>query len=180
MPGSWAHLAARFVDVVSSVALDPVERRTVEGWLRPGEDALFFSQSVADQRHGHTAALRIEQRAPDRLDLIRAALLHDVGKRHARLGPVGRVAASLAVRLHFPVRGRFLAYRDHGRLGAAELRDLGAEPTVVEFAEAHHEARPDAFDPTDWEALEEADAARLPRSRRSGGYAGPGMRTDER
>ena len=170
MPGSWSHLTARFFDVVSARDLDAAERARVSGWLQPGEAALFLAQSAADQRHGLTAADRVASVVAGRSELIRAALLHDVGKRHARLGPIGRVAASLAIRLRLPLRGRLRAYRDHGPLGAAELADLGAEPMVVDFTSAHHGSRPDSFDPADWALLTEADAARLPRSPGRGRY----------
>lgn len=180
MPGSWTHLAARFFDVVGSAALDPSEAERVRGWLREGEEAMFFGQATADQRHGYTAAARVERRAPDRLDLIRAALLHDVGKRHAGLGALGRVAASVLIRLGGPLTPRMRAYRDHGPHGAEDLRAVGAEPLVVAFAEAHHGARPERFDPGEWALLQEADAARVPRSRTRDGYPGGAMRGEER
>ncbi|MGH8912133.1 MAG: hypothetical protein ACRDVD_06440 [Acidimicrobiia bacterium] len=162
MPGRWSHLALRFVDVVTSRPLDAVERAGVRRWLAsPSEEAGFFAQSDADQRHGYASALSATAATPGRPEVVRAALLHDIGKRHAHLGPIARSAASIAIRLSLPLAPRWELYRDHGNLSAAELS--GAEPLVVEFARHHHGDRPDSISPEDWAVLIEADAARVGR-----------------
>lgn len=162
MPGRWSHLAARFVDVITSRPLDHIERAAVRQWLtKPTEVEGFFAQSDADQRHGYAAASAVLAEAPARLDLIRAALVHDIGKRHARLGPLARSLASVAIRLRLPLPARWELYRDHGPLSAAEL--AGAEPVVTDFARHHHGTRPTTIPPADWDVLVRADAARIGR-----------------
>ena len=47
---------------------------------------------------------------------------------NARLGVLGRVIASVCIKLRIPVRGRLKTYRDHGPIGAAEL---AAEPLTA-------------------------------------------------
>ncbi len=111
----------------------------------------------ADQRHAYRAARFAEQRSPQRPDLVRAALLHDVGKRHARLGILGRVLASLLRQLRLEGYGRVAVYLDHPAIGAAELEETGAEPLVVEFALHHHGKRPRTIHPDDWAVLFAAD-----------------------
>lgn len=162
-PGGWTHLAARFLDVVVSRRLEPEEADWVRSQLRPVEASLFFAQGRADRRHGYRAGRWVAERRSDRADLVRAALLHDVGKRHARLRVAGRVAASLLALLGRRPRGRMGAYLSHGPLAAAELAELGAEPLVVGYARHHHGTRPASFDPEAWRLLEEADRARLGR-----------------
>ncbi|HLU53097.1 MAG TPA: hypothetical protein VK011_05875 [Acidimicrobiia bacterium] len=161
MPGAWSHLAARFFDFISAPALRPDEIAQVEKWLagRPRALRAFFGQPRADQRHGYEAARSVERAAHNRPDLIRAALLHDVGKRHADLGAIGRVLATLAIRLRLPLTPRWRLYRDHGRLAAAELGD--EEAVVVEFARHHHIGRPPTISAGDWEILSSADRARV-------------------
>lgn len=161
MPGSWLHLAWRFLDVLTARPLDHSERKAVRGWLRESENGAFFSQSDADQRHGFDSALHVLAAAPGRTDLVRAALLHDIGKRHAHLGALGRVLASVAIRLRLPLPPRWALYRDHGRVGAAEL--AGAEPLVVAFLAAHHGQRPPTIDESDWLILTGADRTRFGR-----------------
>ncbi len=117
------------------------------------EEEAFFAQSRADQRHGYEAARRVgEQR-----QVVRAALVHDIGKRHAGLGLIGRVLVSAGAKLSLPVGRRGSLYLDHGGLAAAELTALGAEPLVVEFARDHHGERPTTISPDVWAMLIRAD-----------------------
>jgi putative nucleotidyltransferase with HDIG domain len=152
------HLVRRFFEVLAARRPTPAEQLEAAALLRPAEAALFWDQPVADQRHGLESARTVAARLPDRPDLIRAALLHDVGKRHARLGVVGRSVASALELAHLPAPGRFHRYLAHGPLGAAELERAGAEEIVVAFAAAHHDRRPPQIDPVDWQILADADA----------------------
>lgn len=162
MPGNWTHLAARFFDVTTAKGLAKPEREAVRSWVSsPAHAEAFFAQSAADQRHGLDAALYVVANAPDRPDLIQAALLHDIGKRHASIGPLGRVFASIAIRLGLPLTPRMSLYRDHGELSAAELAD--ADPLVVQFCRHHHGQRPEAVAVEDWELLVASDKAVVAR-----------------
>lgn len=157
MPGSLAHLTTRFFDVLTARPLDLVEKTTVDTWLSPRLRPPFFEQSAADQRHGYEAALSVIAQGIDDEDVIVAALVHDVGKRHARLGIIGRSVASLLILARLPLTDRMKTYRDHGIVGAKELADLGAPPMAIDFALHHHGDRPHGFDADVWSALEHAD-----------------------
>ena len=144
-------------------------------FIRPGLRPDEVARSVARRRPGPAGVLRpaptnamLRGRRsvaePHRPDLVRAALLHDVGKRHANLGAVGRVLATLAIRLRLPLTPRWRLYRDHGRLAAAELGD--EEPVVIEFARHHQIGRPPTIPAADWDILASADRARLHVGRR--------------
>lgn len=156
--GPPGHLVRRFFSVTFARGLDASEQRWVAGLLRPGEVDAFWSQPVADQRHGHDCARYVADRT-DRRDLVRAGLLHDIGKRHARLGPIGRSVATVAAALGFHGHAGFRRYTRHGPEGALELARAGAEPLVVEFTEAHHGARPASITAEEWDLLEQADRA---------------------
>ena len=156
MPGSLGHLTRRFFDVLFSAPLNSAERMAVEGWLDSGQAWVFFSQPDPDQRHGFHAALVVIAGGGD-LDVIRAALLHDVGKRHARLGVLVRTYASLAMRLGLPLTGRWQLYRDHGETAARELDSLGCEDLIVDFARHHHGERPPRISTSTWDLLQLAD-----------------------
>lgn len=151
------HLVGRFFEVLGARPLSPREQTEAAALLTEGDRALFWAQPTADQRHGLDAARRVLAAAPGRRELARAALLHDVGKRHARLGVIGRSLASALDVLRLPTRGRLGAYLDHGPAGAEDLGSAGAEELVVAFAQHHHGSRPAAINEEDWALLLAAD-----------------------
>lgn len=156
--GSWSHLIGRFFAVLSAGPMTDEECREVESWLdHEREVDIYWDQPVADQRHGLEAARMIAAARPDRRDLIRAALLHDIGKRRSNLGMIGRSLASLFAKLRLPVRGSWRQYLDHGSLGATELAELGSEKLVVDFTRHHHGRRPATLPIEDWDMLKSAD-----------------------
>jgi hypothetical protein len=112
---------------------------------------------MPDQRHGLESALAVADSEPGRRDLMKAALLHDIGKRHARLRVPGRVVASLLEIGGLPAPGRLGTYLDHGAIGAAELESAGSGALVVDFARCHHDSRPPTIDRADWALLIAAD-----------------------
>lgn len=125
--------------------------------MKEAEAPLFWSQQRADQRHGLDTARKLAAQHPDDLELIRAGLLHDVGKAESGLGPVGRTLATLAGLMGVPATRRQRSYLDHGPLGAARLRAAGTAGLVVAFAELHPAPAPPGVDPTRWQLLLDAD-----------------------
>lgn len=156
MPGSLGHLTSRFLEVVSASPLEAAETEEVRSWLTQGQSWLFFSQSSADQRHGYQAGQVARNGGLD-IIAVRAALLHDIGKRHAGLGVFGRTFASLAIKARLPLTRRWRLYRDHGQIGSGELEAVGSGQLVVEFARHHHGARPPSITEDVWEVLQLAD-----------------------
>ncbi|MBU6216176.1 MAG: HD domain-containing protein [Acidobacteria bacterium] len=138
--------------------------------LRPEERPLFSAMSPADQAHSVRVARIVEEGRRD-LDgpsddpwIIRAALLHDVGKSCVPLGRTGRALGTVTAWVGAgPVLrgvvgpssrlGRVAEYTRYPALGSALLRDAGSDPRVVAWAEEHH--RP----PAAWSVP--ADAGRL-------------------
>lgn len=159
MPGSLGHLSGRFFDVLLARPLDEAEQATVGLWLTPELSEVFFSQSPADQRHGYEAGL-IVMGGGGSPDMVTAAVMHDTAKRHAGLGVLGRVVASILIRAGLPLTPRMRLYRDHGIIAAKELAELGAPPLAVDFALHHHRSRPASIPEETWKLLEKADRAK--------------------
>lgn len=157
MPGSAAHLFHRFFDVLASRRLTETEVDEVTRWLSPPLATIFLSQPAVDQRHGYEACHIILRSGQSREDLVVAALTHDVAKRHARLGVIGRTLATLLISTGVRLGNRMTAYRDHGLVGARELSDAGAPPVAVAFAMHHQGERPRSITEDDWDLLVSAD-----------------------
>lgn len=155
------HLVSRFFEVARGRGLGPREQAEAAALLAPGERTLFWAQSATDQRHGLLCARRVLRARPGRVYLARAALLHDVGKRHAELGAVGRAAATALRLVRLPVTSRMRRYLDHGELAAVELAAAGAAPLVVDFARHHHRSRPPSIPLDEWRLLQAADHGRV-------------------
>ncbi len=163
MPGSLGHLAARFFDYLTAGELSAAEERLVRDWLSSKEIDLFFAQSKRDRAHGFHAAMFVAEADHPSPELVQAALLHDVGKRHSDLGVVGRVVASLLIKAGLPLTERMARYRDHGLLGARDLEHSGSSRLAIDFARHHHGQRPGTIDLETWDLLQRADIPAKPR-----------------
>lgn len=142
------HLARRFVGALSA-RVEPAELAPLSTLLSPAEEDLFRAMRVADQRHGLDLLARLRRDGHDDPDLLRAALLHDVGKSLGFL-PLGfRVAYGLS-RLISPrlaawlgdvrrprwCRPFYLAAH-HAEVGARAARQAGSNPRVVDLIHGH-------------------------------------------
>jgi hypothetical protein len=152
------HLVVRFFSVLRSTPLGPHDQDEVNALLAEPAAALFWQQDPIDQRHAFQVAQRVRQRLGEDRPALAAALLHDVGKRHSAAGPIGRSLATVLGALRLPVPPDWRRYLDHGELGAADLRAIGADALTVAFAAGRRgedgEVRPEV-----WEALLAADDA---------------------
>jgi putative nucleotidyltransferase with HDIG domain len=150
------HLARRFFGSLRARRPGPSDQAYVAGHLSEAERDIFWTQPVPDLAHAIRGARRADPEG-DRPDLARAALLHDIGKRHASLGSVGRSVATVMSWMPLPMPSKMSTYLDHAALGAAELERLNCEQLVVAFARHHHGECPIGIDPDDWTALVGAD-----------------------
>ena len=152
-----AHLATRFFRSLWSGRPGVERQRLVAAHLAPEEAEVFWRQPVPDLSHALRGADHLAANAPGRSDLIRAFLLHDVGKRHSRLGTLRRSLVTALALIALPVGRRGRMYLDHAAIGAVELDQLGCEELVVEFARGHHGPCPPGLAMPDWALLRAAD-----------------------
>lgn len=151
------HYASRFFGFFKLRPLRPEEQARVSVALSAAEAKLFWEMQPEDQRHSFDVAERIAARLPGDAVAYRAALLHDVGKRHAHLGAWSRSVATVAGHLGLPMTASMRAYWDHGPSGAADLAAAGSDPFVVRFAEHHPERTGHVDADPRWQVLIAAD-----------------------
>jgi hypothetical protein len=94
-PGTFGWWRAKLRQVVRhmNARVDLSERAALNGWLGPGQLALFDRMHLADRRHGLDVVATLRSEGVTDPDLLVAGLLHDAGKGDAGLVP--RVVHSL-------------------------------------------------------------------------------------
>ncbi|MFZ4515537.1 MAG: hypothetical protein ACOYN3_04430 [Acidimicrobiia bacterium] len=158
------HLARRYVRSFRPGNAPSVDLAWARGLLKPEILALFDRLPVFDQRHGVESARAAQQAlielgTEDPGPFIVAALVHDVGKFDAHLGPTRRafatVVGSIAGRSRTAAwamrtqgwRARVGRYIEHDVIGAQALAAVGAPSVAVQWAATHHAT------PATWETL---------------------------
>ncbi|MFB0533840.1 MAG: HD domain-containing protein [Anaerolineae bacterium] len=124
------------------------EMAVLQRYLAPSQRDLFRAMSPIDQRHCLNVFNNLLRRGHTDPDLLRAALLHDVGKRGIRLWH--RVAGvlleafwptlldKLAVNRPQSWLYGFYVYQYHADLSAELAERSGCSPSVVELIRGHH------------------------------------------
>lgn len=146
----WRRLSQGFRALLA-FAIQP-ELALAQRYLNKRELAAFQKMSRADQLHSLNvlrALLRMDPMAPE--GLLKAALLHDVGKSRHHLAVwqkslavlMTRVAPGLCHRLSQGEaitlwRAPHIVSRHHARWSGEILREIGADDTVIWLAEHHH------------------------------------------
>lgn len=154
------------------------DRKFLQQYLCHREEELFFSMALPEQRHSLNTACCAKKMAMDyggrinEKQLVRAALLHDVGKAAGDMSPVDKSLAVLADAA-FPQRARSWAkkgrggrianlrhalyvYYHHAEISYEKLSALGLSD-IAEIAARHHKA-PAESDPLELLLLRKADA----------------------
>lgn len=130
--------------------------------LSKQEQALFFQMDVVDQRHALDVAGYAYQAATarglgsKRKVLVKAALLHDIGKVRGELTLLTRLAFVLCPALVAKYRKKaWKSLKEHASRGAHMAETFGVEKEVVDLIREHHnqEASSESL-----EVLQEADA----------------------
>ena len=140
----------------TTVALLPklahADDRFAKRHLSAAEYRLYMQMDVRDRDHACTVTKTLLAEYPDAsCELLRAALLHDVGKTKASYNPLSRILAALYTPPSIPARPRFSGVRGlwqmkrhHGRYGAQMIRAAGGDARVADIVAKHHAPASDA------------------------------------
>jgi len=131
-------------------ALAKADDHWAEALLSPEEAGLYRAMDPRDRHHAVVVARAILAEQPDAsLELLRAALLHDVGKSTAGYHPLERIL----VHLYTPavpseprcggLMGAWQRKRHHHCYGAAMIRAAGGSARVAEIVFRHQDPQGD-------------------------------------
>jgi HD-like signal output (HDOD) protein len=117
--------------------------------LTEPELKLFMTMSAYDQKHACSVAMALEDESAS-LDLVRAGLLHDIGKAMCPELTLLRRSAAVFLEWAAPEDAAFLADRGRGKMakalkahrmhpsiGAVLLREIGTDDYIVALVEGH-------------------------------------------
>ncbi len=126
--------------------VSPEDRQFLKNHLSDQEIQLFYRLRIGEQRHCLNIAydcLSIDKNNPA---LLKAALLHDVGKVKSNLTLINKALAVVSEKLNLPkkVMPKFLKKAlyfktHHPKIGAEMLKEIGTETAVVLLTRYHHE-----------------------------------------
>lgn len=129
--------------------IEPGETLILDQYLNAAEKKLFLAMEVQDQRHSLNVFYQLTNRGYSDVELLKAALLHDVGKAGAGLGTFHRVVIvalkpvwpGLLKTIASPNRRSwgypFWVHRNHGRIGAELVAGAGGSDRLVALVRQH-------------------------------------------
>jgi len=145
----WARAAYRSRQFLCALRarVDDDERAEVAAHLTPGEQHLFYSMDIRDQRHALDVFRALKSGGQQDPSLLAAALLHDVGKGPVRLW---QRAAFVLLRAVSPAllrrlargddpgwRGSLARMLDHAERGAALAEAAGSTAETARLIRLH-------------------------------------------
>lgn len=130
------------------------DRALVARILPPEAQALFWRMAPGDQRHSLAVLRTLMAWGETHPALLKAALLHDVGKAAAPLTPWERALIVLGEAVgiqpdrsgcfRWPIlrcwMNRVRRYRAHPEIGAAWAMEVGCDPLTVALIRRHQDA----------------------------------------
>ncbi len=123
----------------------PEDLQFLRSYLTAEETALFRRLRISEQRHCLNIAYDCLAEKEHSPLLIKAALLHDVGKTKSNLTLVNKALAVLVKKLRIPGKilpvflTKALYYKEqHPVIGAEILQRLGTEAPVIFLTRYHH------------------------------------------
>lgn len=137
----------------------------LDEYLNQSEKRLFWELPCHERHHALDTAEFIRCNAADRPDkeaLIKAALLHDIGKVGSGMG-IFKKSTLVLIDKFLPELSRMLStrinmfniYYNHPEIGAEMLEGIGEDKYVVELVRYHHSSK--AADTDGMEILKKAD-----------------------
>jgi putative nucleotidyltransferase with HDIG domain len=147
-PVVWYLNAARRTVRAVLPVLAPPDDAFAARRLPPEELGLYAAMDLRDRHHACEVAKALLERHPEAPDeLVRAALLHDVGKAARPYRVLERIVAHLLPERALPpeprlggLAGALQVKRYHHRYGAAMIRAAGGSEVVARLVEHHHVA----------------------------------------
>ena len=179
MPAAYTYRVRQFAQAVGSwLEAEEADDGAVTGCLPPRAAALFRAMPRYDRRHALRVLHALQARGWADLDLLAAALLHDMGKSGGQPGPgqrAGRVrlwhrVAAVLMRAAWPGlleriggnsrpgswRHPFYVQLHHAAIGALLAEQAGCSPRTADLIRRHEDPAAAGGDPLQ-AALQGAD-----------------------
>lgn len=121
------------------------DKTFIEKYLDSNEQELFYKLRVSEQRHSLNVSYGCYKEMSDNTTLIKAALLHDIGKIDSNLSIINKslVVVFMALSIKDSYLPTFLRqainYKlNHGQLGYELLKNIVFDEKVLMLIKYHH------------------------------------------
>lgn len=143
--------AKQFFQTITANPLAPDAQNQIEALLTPKEFALFNCYTSSDGQHAYRVLCTLQQANHTHTDLLKAALLHDIGKTCVHLSVWDRIVAVLGMKL-FPHKAKrwgtgaveswqrpFVVKAQHAAWGAEMAATAGCKILTVNLIRRHQD-----------------------------------------
>lgn len=133
------------------VKIKPIDYNLLNKYLNQKERELFFKLAKRDQRHSFDTIWKLINRGYDEKDLLKFALLHDIGKKEGRINLFNRISYVILERLwpeyivklnidskRKSFKNGLYCLKNHPRIGADLLAEIGEDQEIIEWVKEHH------------------------------------------
>jgi len=146
------HRVKQFIQGLSAKVLEQ-DHVFIKKYLSKQESNLFYQLRISEQRHSLNVAYGCQSEAPENTNLIRGALLHDIGKVGSNLTLLNKSFVVMTIKLHLKENilpsylKKALYYKyHHAAIGFEMLKNLHIEKDVLRLVRDHHHPNNEYWD----------------------------------
>ncbi|SCY27646.1 HD domain-containing protein [Alkaliphilus peptidifermentans] len=130
--------------------MNPEDHLFIKSYLNEKEQQLFYKLRASEQVHSSKVAYGCQSEAPTNTNLIKAALLHDVGKIDSNLTLINKSLVVIVSKLGIKndllpgfLKKSVYFKNQHAKIGYDYLKTIDTDPDILKLVRDHHDISDD-------------------------------------